>query len=275
LFAFMLDKVNSGFVDGVPRCAGRPIGRGSTSVVLERTGGKTGVLKVASGASTLNRERHILQHIGGVGRTLQVHDDDTGNHKVLCLSERLHTFSSFCSTDSESLVHQLRVLHREKQVVHCDISWRNILQRRPGGGYVLVDFGAARLTSDRPAVFQHGSITTASDRVLAAIERHLPIAPTPTDDMVSFGRCMLMRLSVAQPPRNAVVSQIVAHWQAVEREISFARFAKACRQDPPNYNKVLEELRALTGTGGDAARMRLDAEGNGGVGGGGDAGRGC
>ncbi len=96
---------------------------------------------------------------------------------------------------------------------------------------------------------------------LVHIERHLPIAPTPTDDMVSSGRCMLMRLSVALPPRNAVVSQIVAHWQSVEREINFARFAEACRQDAPNCNKVIEELRALTGTGGE----RLDAEGNGGL----------
>jgi hypothetical protein len=200
LFAgFLRSKSAFGWTEGdVPSECGLLLGVGSVGRVFMHSSHQGCVVKVARQGDNnyLRVERNNLLAIkdAGVDMRNMVHlsKHDSNDPGFIVLAP---VFDSVCPWPSKGRINldsladfvigPIKALHRAG-FVHCDLRPENIMRRRGGdNSLVMIDFGAARLqTTD--VLFEHGTLSFASSRVLTAFIKNDPLRITSADDLESL-----------------------------------------------------------------------------------------
>ena len=239
----------------IPECAHLRISAGLTSAVYTDKAHKNGVVKVATHTLSqvgFQNEMRVLRHLAGRGL------DESWRAAVLRVSEDscedfIRLQPKFQPLDSNvpydlllTLLDFLQMLH-ENQVVHLDIRVPNIMvtsEQHPRA--VLVDFGASRLTTDAPQQFHHGSIKTASDRVLTAIASKEVFAALPSDDVQSFIRLCFMLWSKWDNVDLEEPNEAKLFWNEQEKVNPLLKqLLQLCDETPLPYKKIQAEMFAI------------------------------
>jgi lipoate-protein ligase A len=212
-------------------CAGKCIGRGGTSVVFEHKNNSNCVVKVPlmEQSQLLTHERSMLNRIGRISdRLVHVVPPESDNESWLVLTPRFSRIelsapfdiTLFCSL-IDAADSPLRALH-SAGFHHCDLRPDNFMMASCGKKLAIVDVGAARAVNAQ-GVFEHGTVSFASDRVIDAWEHNdQQFVFSPADDLVSLVRCVMVFDTMIETYQTRIhnlgrdANAIRAFWQKIK-----------------------------------------------------------